>query len=308
MLWTYPFSSFSVSHNSNSKKKGAFFFVYTLFQTSLCAFMFGWHVHEKAVLVPVLLLALLAPADPRFARLFFWLSTIGHASLLPLFPPLMPEALMAWGLVQVHVCVCVYLLGKEGLLVSGDGEEEEEEGETGSVVSMFAWPEWVYLVGLEGVLLFVLVVHPLLLVERLPFLARMVSSVYCSVGMVVLWAWSYRLMALVAQEAEEEEEEEEEEKEEEKKVTRGRAKKNGETARAEAPAAAAAAAAARSPSPPPPPPQPKKKNTAPTTTTRKRAKKTSASSSSSSSSASSAPTLTAAATRPRRSTRSTKQS
>ena len=44
----------------------------------------GWHVHEKAILMVTLPLALLAFEDVQSSRLFLLLNTIGNYSLFPL--------------------------------------------------------------------------------------------------------------------------------------------------------------------------------------------------------------------------------
>lgn len=51
---------------------------------SLCSFMFGYHVHEKAILTVTIPLALQAVQFRADARVFFVLSTAGHVALLPL--------------------------------------------------------------------------------------------------------------------------------------------------------------------------------------------------------------------------------
>lgn len=51
---------------------------------ALTFYMFGWHVHEKAILTAIIPLGLLVAQGPRFARFYFLLSTIGHYSLFPL--------------------------------------------------------------------------------------------------------------------------------------------------------------------------------------------------------------------------------
>ena len=54
----------------------------------LAAFLMGWHVHEKALLPPLLLLAPLRPASlpsaQLHARLLLLLSSAAHYALLPL--------------------------------------------------------------------------------------------------------------------------------------------------------------------------------------------------------------------------------
>ena len=54
---------------------------------TLCAwscFMFGWHVHEKAILLVVVPLAVLATVSRAEARLYLVTATTGHFSLFPL--------------------------------------------------------------------------------------------------------------------------------------------------------------------------------------------------------------------------------
>merc|ERR1712179_113014 len=53
----------------------------------LCAwssFLFGWHVHEKAVLLIILPLAILALGSKQEAKFYLITSTTGHFSLFPL--------------------------------------------------------------------------------------------------------------------------------------------------------------------------------------------------------------------------------
>ena len=53
-------------------------------QSSLTFYMFGWHVHEKAILTPLIPMWLLVMESVEYARLTFILSTVGHFSLFPL--------------------------------------------------------------------------------------------------------------------------------------------------------------------------------------------------------------------------------
>lgn len=59
-------------------------FLTTIVQSSLTFFLFGWHVHEKAILVSIIPLWLLAPTNMFYGRMAFILSTTGHYSLFPL--------------------------------------------------------------------------------------------------------------------------------------------------------------------------------------------------------------------------------
>lgn len=52
---------------------------------ALCTFMLGYHVHEKALLVPLVPLAALACRSAPDAALYLRVSAVAHAALLPLF-------------------------------------------------------------------------------------------------------------------------------------------------------------------------------------------------------------------------------
>jgi alpha-1,3-glucosyltransferase len=52
---------------------------------ALSSFLFGWHVHEKAILLVILPLSgLLFLDENRFFRPFIFLTVAGHSGLLPL--------------------------------------------------------------------------------------------------------------------------------------------------------------------------------------------------------------------------------
>eukprot|EP01132_Coremiostelium_polycephalum_P005300 gene5300-6600_t len=66
---------------SNSKNS----FILGIVQSSFTFYMFGWHVHEKAIImVTVPLGFLLLASSGQYSKLNFFLSTIGHYSLFPL--------------------------------------------------------------------------------------------------------------------------------------------------------------------------------------------------------------------------------
>ncbi len=52
---------------------------------SFSSFLFGYHVHEKAILAPLLLLGLVACSCKRLARIFLRMVVVGTFSLFPLF-------------------------------------------------------------------------------------------------------------------------------------------------------------------------------------------------------------------------------
>ncbi len=50
----------------------------------LCSFFFGYHVHEKAILMVTIPMALVAADSKDRARQYFVMSTVGHVALMPL--------------------------------------------------------------------------------------------------------------------------------------------------------------------------------------------------------------------------------
>eukprot|EP00124_Ichthyophonus_hoferi_P005050 Ihof_evm2s652 gene=Ihof_evmTU2s652 len=59
-------------------------FSWAVVQCGFCMYMFGWHVHEKAIITVLLPLCLLAVEDAAYAHLFTALSLPAHYSLFPL--------------------------------------------------------------------------------------------------------------------------------------------------------------------------------------------------------------------------------
>ncbi|XP_054873026.1 probable dolichyl pyrophosphate Glc1Man9GlcNAc2 alpha-1,3-glucosyltransferase isoform X1 [Amphiprion ocellaris] len=145
---------------------GARGFLRCLLLCALGSFMFGWHVHEKAVLIAILPLSILAVESREDARIFLVLTTTGHYSLFPLlFTP--TERPVKVSLMLMFTIFSFTALRK---LHSGQGP-------------LLRPLEVVYLLGLVVVAIACEVVFPLSpWQQRLPFLPLLATSVYCSVG------------------------------------------------------------------------------------------------------------------------------
>ena len=74
-----------VIENDSLNKISTELLVQCILYTSLCSFMLGYHVHEKAILIPIICAALLTSKSNENAILFLRLSAIGIFSLFPLF-------------------------------------------------------------------------------------------------------------------------------------------------------------------------------------------------------------------------------
>lgn len=149
------------------------YFLRCLLLCALGSFMFGWHVHEKAVLIVVLPLSLLAVQNREDAGIFLILSTAGHYSLFPLIFTT-AELPIKFALMLLFTIYSFSALGK----LHGGGP------------LLRPLERW-YLIGLLLVAVGCEVVFPLSpWKQRLPFLPLLLTSVYCALGM------SYSFMRL----------------------------------------------------------------------------------------------------------------
>uniref|UniRef100_A0A665TPH3 Alpha-1,3-glucosyltransferase n=1 Tax=Echeneis naucrates TaxID=173247 RepID=A0A665TPH3_ECHNA len=141
------------------RPRGARGFLRCLLLCALGSFLFGWHVHEKAILIAILPLSFLAVESREDAGIFLVLTTTGHYSLFPLlFTP--PEFLIKVVLMLLFTIYSVTALRK-----------------------LHRPLEVMYLLGLVSVAIACEVVFPLSpWQQKLPFLPLLVTSVYCSVG------------------------------------------------------------------------------------------------------------------------------
>ncbi|KAJ8916980.1 hypothetical protein NQ315_008380 [Exocentrus adspersus] len=155
-------------------------FIRCMVVCGLTSFLFGWHVHEKAILMTIIPLSILSITRLTDARIFLILSTVGHYSLFPLlFPPsLLPVKVLLhllYSLYAFHslyktypLSICSYTLPLLNPLES------------------------LYILGLGIVFIYENVIHSLLgLKDQLPFLPLIFTSVYCSVGIMYSWIIYY---------------------------------------------------------------------------------------------------------------------
>jgi len=144
------------------------------------SFMFGWHVHEKAVLLVLVPLSLLAAENYAYFRTFVLASTAGVASLFPLlFTP-------AEQVIQVAYSVLW------AIMVFGPLQQRLYEFPRSLPAVIVGLMETTYLWGfllLEAAVTFcpmlakVFTQNP----ERWEFVPLMLTSLYCAVGLI----WAY---------------------------------------------------------------------------------------------------------------------
>lgn len=148
-------------------------FVRAVYMCGFGSFLFGWHVHEKAIMLVTIPLCLIATENAANAKRLLSVSAAGYAALFPLL--FEPEETVLKCALLVAYCAGGYV----GLRTCLTREGADSLG--------YSIVEMVYLAGLVLLQLFVSILHPLLLAPKLPFLPLMATSVYCGAGLVSIW-------------------------------------------------------------------------------------------------------------------------
>ncbi|XP_075402459.1 dolichyl pyrophosphate Glc1Man9GlcNAc2 alpha-1,3-glucosyltransferase isoform X2 [Tenrec ecaudatus] len=153
------------------KPQGPKGFLRCLILCALSAFMFGWHVHEKAILLAILPMSLLSVGKAGDASIFLILSTTGHYSLFPLLftAPELPIKIL------LMLLFTVYSISSLKMLFRNEKP-------------LFNWMEKVYLLGLGPLEICCELIFPLTSWQpRYPFTPLLLTSVYCAVGIAYAW-------------------------------------------------------------------------------------------------------------------------
>ncbi|KAM6172760.1 dolichyl pyrophosphate Glc1Man9GlcNAc2 alpha-1,3-glucosyltransferase isoform 7-T7 [Erethizon dorsatum] len=146
-------------------------FLRCLILCALSSFMFGWHVHEKAILLAILPMSLLSVEKAGDASIFLILTTTGHYSLFPLLftTPELPIKILLMLLFTIYsISSLMMLFRKEKPL--------------------FNWMETFYLLGLAPLEVCCEFVFPFTSWRlKYPFIPLLMTSVYCAVGVTYAW-------------------------------------------------------------------------------------------------------------------------
>lgn len=151
---------------------------------ALCAFMLGWHVHEKALMLALVPCAMCALDSSRQSRLFLLLSTVSTFVLFPLFQD--PES---------H-CVKVILLLTYHLAawIALQACQRQIHDERRIVFTpLLRASELLYAIGLLCVYLLWAHVLPAVL-PHFQFLPLLLVSCYCALGCCAAWYISFQLI------------------------------------------------------------------------------------------------------------------
>ncbi|XP_053204391.1 probable dolichyl pyrophosphate Glc1Man9GlcNAc2 alpha-1,3-glucosyltransferase [Panonychus citri] len=157
----------------------------TLFIRSviLCAFssfIFGYHVHEKAILMIILPLTPLALISPMDANIFFMLSTIGTYSLFPL--------LFKTGETPTKICLLLlFTIYCYQALTKVNFQDKQQ-----SASLLLPKLDLLFLLGIPFLQIYqTFGPYFIPFYSSLPFLPLLLTSIYCALGVMYLYVKSY---------------------------------------------------------------------------------------------------------------------
>ena len=138
------------------------------------SFLFGWHVHEKAILLVIIPFSLIALKDRRYLGAFRPLAVAGHVSLFPLLFT-RPEFLVKAG--YTILWLNVFLLAFDRLAPASSKPR----------VFLLDRFSLLYIAVSIPLILYCSLVHHLIFANRFEFLPLMFISSYSAIGMVGSW-------------------------------------------------------------------------------------------------------------------------
>ncbi|KAK6543871.1 glycosyl transferase, variant 2 [Orbilia ellipsospora] len=135
------------------------------------SFMFGWHVHEKAILLPLVPFSLLALQDRRYLGAFRPLAVAGHISLFPLVFkaaefPIKTAYTILW--------IMVFFMAFDTVVPVAKSQR----------VFLLDRFEIVYMTVGVPLILYTEIFHFAIFGSRLEFLPLMFTSAYCALGIL----------------------------------------------------------------------------------------------------------------------------
>eukprot|EP00112_Aurelia_sp_Birch-Aquarium-sp1_P013716 Seg2924.2 transcript_id=Seg2924.2/GoldUCD/mRNA.D3Y31 product="putative dolichyl pyrophosphate Glc1Man9GlcNAc2 alpha-1 3-glucosyltransferase" protein_id=Seg2924.2/GoldUCD/D3Y31 len=141
-----------------------------------CSFLFGYHVHEKAIIMIIIPMCTLVVQSKRDCRAFLLLSISGHFALFPLLYQSFETPLKVTLFLAYTIFSCVALAKLHSFSVWNLG------------LPFLNKIEALYIWGLLPLYIYCNIMHSAIgLDSRLPFIPLMLTSVYCTVG--VSWSW-----------------------------------------------------------------------------------------------------------------------
>ncbi|KAK9455715.1 glycosyl transferase [Dipodascopsis uninucleata] len=150
-------------------------FVSSLTLCGFASFLFGWHVHEKAILLVIIPFTFLVTSDRRYLTPFHMVSVSGYVSLFPLIFTSAESAIK-------------YLYTIAWIFAFFTVFDDVTKVRTTRRVFLLDRISRIYLLGYIPLLFFVSVYKKFSTFQNLEFLSLMLISIYCALGVVGSWA------------------------------------------------------------------------------------------------------------------------
>lgn len=158
-------------------------FLRALILCSFGSFMFGWHVHEKAILLVILPYTVLSFLDAVDAKLLPILSLTGHVSLMPLLFR-HQEFMIKISLVAFHALLTLYW-HRSYYTRRSSAKKAQNKPTLGGALTV------AYVLGLVALPVFEVAAPLVGPLARYPFLTLLSYSIYCAMGLVYCWIRIY---------------------------------------------------------------------------------------------------------------------
>ncbi|XP_031627816.1 probable dolichyl pyrophosphate Glc1Man9GlcNAc2 alpha-1,3-glucosyltransferase [Contarinia nasturtii] len=166
-----------IAFGAYNKSTSKFDFIRGIVICGCTSFLFGWHVHEKAILMAVIPLSILMTINESEYKHMGFLSIVSYFSLFPL-------------LFRSNLAVIKISLLVTHILIIANGQWSIWP--TANNKCIFPIYELLYIIGLVGLLFYEFCLQYLLKLDRrLPFLPLLLISVYCSLGIIYFWVRYY---------------------------------------------------------------------------------------------------------------------
>jgi len=173
-------------------------FLRAVVNCTLCMFVFGYHVHEKAILVTLIPLSLISFDSSLAASLFLQTSVVGIFSLFPLFTGLAELPIKSTALISYTMVVKTFLCSDNGGPIDIKSYYITKLFPVTLYIlcSIFAYSEILFpaLSYIRTAIPFLWIQHKILLLERFQFLPLMLVSVTCAISTLGSWIMSYSLL------------------------------------------------------------------------------------------------------------------
>ncbi|CAG8510111.1 14580_t:CDS:2 [Rhizophagus irregularis] len=161
-------------------------FLVSLILNGYSSFLFGWHVHEKAILLVMIPFSLISADNIALFRSYMILAVSGLYSLFPLLFKLTEST------IKIVICLLWFILTFMGILSNLNYKRNNIKKYSQSNESKLSYLikiiENIYMYGFIILQFFTGIVHQIIYKDgKYPFLPLLSTSIYCAFGVIYSW-------------------------------------------------------------------------------------------------------------------------